>query len=133
MKNLIITSIIILLSLPVLAQNTLKLAVAGLSHGHVDWIFNRKDKGDVQLVGIYETNQELINRYAERYDIDRSLFFTDLDQMLDSVQPDAVSAFGASWNFLYSVFAGPSTSFNAYLRSGPNDTLNFKASSCTIL
>lgn len=95
MKNLIITSIIILLSLPVLAQNTLKLAVAGLSHGHVDWIFNRKDKGDVQLVGIYETNQELINRYAERYDIDRSLFFTDLDQMLDSVQPEAVSAFGA--------------------------------------
>lgn len=95
MKNLTITSIIILLSLPVLAQNTLKLAVAGLSHGHVDWIFNRKDKDDVQLVGIYETNQELINRYAERYDIDRSLFFTDLDQMLDSVQPEAVSAFGA--------------------------------------
>lgn len=95
MKNLIITSLTILLSLPVLAQNTLKLAVAGLSHGHVDWIFNRKDKDDVQLVGIYETNQELINRYAERYDIDRSLFFTDLDQMLDSVQPNAVSAFGA--------------------------------------
>lgn|SRR5690606_9582141 len=95
MKNLIITFLISLLSLPVLAQNTLKLAIAGLSHGHVDWVFNRKDKKDVELVGIYETNPELINRYAERYDIDRSLFFTDLDQMLDNVQPDAVSAFGA--------------------------------------
>ena len=95
MKNLIITFLISLLSLPDLAQNTLKLAIAGLSHGHVDWVFNRKDKKDVELVGIYETNPELINRYAERYDIDRSLFFTDLDQMLDNVQPDAVSAFGA--------------------------------------
>src|SRR5690606_40113742 len=79
MKNLIITFLISLLSLPVLAQNTLKLAIAGLSHGHVDWVFNRKDKKDVELVGIYETNPELINRYAERYDIDRDRKSTRLN------------------------------------------------------
>lgn len=95
MKNLITALIIVSFSLPTFAQQPLKLAIAGLSHGHVDWIFNRKDKSDVQLVGIYETNQKLIDRYAERYGIDKKLFFTDLNEMLDNVKPQAVSAFGA--------------------------------------
>lgn len=88
-------AIIMIMTLPVLAQKSMKLAIAGLSHGHVDWIFNRKDKKDVELVGIYETNPELIERYAKRYSLDRSLFFNDLGQMLDKVKPKAVSAFGA--------------------------------------
>lgn len=78
-----------------IAQAPLRLAIAGLSHGHVDWIFNRKDKNDVHLVGIYETNPELIERYARRYDIDNAIFFTDLSEMLDALKPDAVCAFGA--------------------------------------
>ncbi len=78
-----------------IAQAPLRLAIAGLSHGHVDWIFNRKEKNDVQLIGIYETNPELIERYAQRYDIDQSMFFTDLEEMLIKLKPDAVSAFGA--------------------------------------
>lgn len=76
------------------AKEPLKLAIAGLSHGHVDWIFNREDKGDVELVGIYETNTELIDRYVSRYQLDRTLIFTDLEEMLDQQHPDAVSAFG---------------------------------------
>lgn len=95
MKNFIAALIIILLSSPAFAQAPLKLAIAGLSHGHVDWIFNRQEKNDIQLVGIYETNQALIDRYAERYKIDRDLFFTDLSEMLNQVKPEAVSAFGA--------------------------------------
>lgn len=95
MRNFIIVLITVFLSLPAFAQKPIKLAIAGLSHGHVDWIFNRKEKNDVQLVGIYETNQKLIDRYVERYDVDRALFFTDLEEMLDEVKPNAVSAFGA--------------------------------------
>jgi len=79
----------------VLGQEPLRLAVAGLSHGHVDWIFNRKHKDDVKLVGIFETNPDLIDRYAKRYHIDKSLFFTDMESMLDQAKPDAVSAFGS--------------------------------------
>lgn len=76
-------------------ETPLKLAIAGLSHGHVDWIFNRKDKSDVALVGIYETNPALIERYTKQYHLDASLFFTNLSDMLDQLKPDAVSAFGA--------------------------------------
>jgi len=96
MKQFILCIVSILMGHQALqAQKPLRLAIAGLSHGHVDWIFNREDKGDVQLVGIYETNPKLIERYATRYGVDPSLFFNDLDQMLDQVKPQAVSAFGA--------------------------------------
>lgn len=81
--------------LPTCAQQPLKLAVAGLSHGHVDWIFNRGNKQDIEIVGIYERNAQLVARYAERYNLDRSLFFDDIENMLIETQPEAVSAFGA--------------------------------------
>jgi predicted dehydrogenase len=83
-----------LVSVPCFSQKPVRLAVAGLSHGHVGWVFNRKDKKDIELVGIYETNQELADRFAEKYKLDKSLFFTDLNKMLDQVKPEAVSAFG---------------------------------------
>src|SRR5690606_16601426 len=35
------------------------------------------------------------DHYAKRYQLDKALFFTDLEEMLDKLKPDAVSAFGA--------------------------------------
>lgn len=84
-----------LLSLSSMAQKPVKVAVAGLSHGHVGWIFNRKDKTDIQLVGIWETNPDLVKQFTERYKLDPKLFYSDLNKMLDEVKPEAVSAFGA--------------------------------------
>ncbi|MEC3880972.1 Gfo/Idh/MocA family protein [Parapedobacter sp. 10938] len=95
MKYILLGIVFSLFTQASIAQAPLRLAIAGLSHGHVDWIFNRKDKHDVQLVGIYETNPELIARYVQRYELDEAMFFTDLDAMLDTLKPDAVSAFGA--------------------------------------
>ena len=84
-----------LLSLSSMAQKPVKVAVAGLSHGHVGWIFNRKDKTDIQLVGIWETNPDLVKQFTERYKLDPKLFYSDLNKMLDETKPEAVSAFGA--------------------------------------
>ncbi len=94
MKTLTLSFIFIFFVFTVYSQEPLKVAVAGLSHGHVDWIFNRTEKKDVELVGIFETNPELVDRYAKRYHIDKSLFFSNLEEMLDTIKPDAVSAFG---------------------------------------
>jgi predicted dehydrogenase len=93
MKTLFLL-ISMLISLPAFAQKPMRLAIAGLSHGHVGWAFNRSDKTDTELVGIYETDQELVKRFAEKYKLDKKLFFNDLNEMLDEVKPDAVSAFG---------------------------------------
>lgn len=95
MKSIVFSFIIVLLSSRCFAQVPIKIAVAGLSHGHVDWIFNRTDKNDITLVGIYEPNPELVDRYAKRYNLAPNLFFNDLTEMLDKVKPEAVSAFGA--------------------------------------
>ncbi|KAA0991118.1 Gfo/Idh/MocA family protein [Dyadobacter aurulentus] len=84
-----------IMSIQAIAQAPVKVAVAGLTHGHVGWIFNRSDKKDIQLVGIYETNPELVNQFASKYKLDKKLFYSDLNKMLDETKPQAVSAFGA--------------------------------------
>ncbi|WP_153798076.1 Gfo/Idh/MocA family protein [Foetidibacter luteolus] len=72
-----------------------RVAVAGITHGHVPWILSKKDKKDVELVGVYETNSELAARYAKRYGYSESLIYSDLGKMLDAVKPEAVVAFGS--------------------------------------
>jgi predicted dehydrogenase len=78
----------------------LRLAVAGLTHGHVHGILGRPDRGDVEIVGIVETNHDLARRYAEHYGLAASLFFDDLATMLDRVRPEAVAAFGPTSDHL---------------------------------
>lgn len=95
MKSITLSCLLVLFVCSAFSQVPLKVAVAGLSHGHVDWIFNRSEKSDIELVGIFEVNPDLVERYAKRYNIDKSLFFSTLEDMLEQVKPDAVSAFGA--------------------------------------
>jgi predicted dehydrogenase len=84
-------------------QIPVRMAMVGLSHGHSPWIFNRKDKTDVDLVGIYEPNKELSANYSKRYGLDPKLFFTDLDKMLEETSPEAVLAFGSIFDHLEAV------------------------------
>lgn len=80
------------------AQSTtepVRLAVIGTKHTHVPWILNRKNKDYVQMVGIYEPNVELAQRYRKQYGLDSTLFYTDLAKMLDEVKPEAAVAFGS--------------------------------------
>jgi predicted dehydrogenase len=83
----------------------LRLAVAGITHGHVPWILGRKDKTDVTLVGIYEPNTELARRYAKKYNLNTNLFYGDLNKMLDAVKPEAVVAFGSIYEHMAAVEA----------------------------
>lgn len=79
----------------------LKLAVAGLTHDHVHWLFGRDNaENDVQIVGIYEPNKQLWQRYKDLYDLDQNLYYANLSAMLDDTQPEAVSAFGSTYNHL---------------------------------
>ena len=78
----------------------LRLAVAGITHGHAPWIFTRKDKTDVTLVGIYEPNIDLAQQYAKNYNLSKDLFYSDLNKMLDAVKPEAVVAFGSIYEHM---------------------------------
>jgi len=81
-------------------KDPVRIAIAGLSHDHVHWIFGRENPGDIKIAGIYESNPELQRRYASQYSLPDSLFYDDLLLMLDKVQPEAVSAFGPTFDHL---------------------------------
>lgn len=90
------------------AQETtelVRLAVVGTKHTHVPWILNRKNKGYVKLVGVYEPNRELAERYRKQYGLDSTLFYTDLTKMLDVVKPEAAVAFGSVYEHTAAVEA----------------------------
>jgi predicted dehydrogenase len=97
MKRLLL--FLLLSSLPALAQTAkpLRVAIAGLVHGHVDGFLSALKVHDgVELVGVYEPDAALAKSYAERFGLDRGLFFTNLGVMLDKTTPEAVSIFSST-------------------------------------
>ena len=78
----------------------LRLAVAGTSHGHSGWILGKKDTTFVVVHGIYERDHELVNSQIKRFGLSPSLFYSNLEQMLDKVKPEAVVAFGSIYDHL---------------------------------
>ena len=55
----------------------LRVGVIGLVHDHVNWILNRAKANDIEIVGIVEPNQTLVQRYAKRPGFDVSLVYRD--------------------------------------------------------
>jgi predicted dehydrogenase len=77
----------------------LRVAIAGLVHGHVVGFFqNSLHRPDIQLVGIAEPDQQLAARYAAQFGIDGYLLFTDLEDMLQKVHPQAVLAYTSTYD-----------------------------------
>ncbi len=72
----------------------LRLAIAGLVHGHVSG-FLRAAQGrkDVEIVGVFDPDAALLRKYAERYQLADSVLFTDLDSLIDRARPEAVASF----------------------------------------
>lgn len=77
-----------------------RVAVAGITHGHSGWILGRPPQNDITLVGVYESNAVLLQQSAGKYGINDKLLFGDLGKMLDAVKPEAVVAFGSIYDHL---------------------------------
>lgn len=77
------------------AQAPLKIGIAGLTHGHVGWAFDSQKKGDIEIVGIAESDAEVAKRYAEKYGFSLSKIYRTLPEMLEATRPVAVAAFGS--------------------------------------
>src|SRR6266699_795675 len=72
----------------------LRLAIAGLVHGHVTGFLRAAQaRQDVQIVGVFEPDAALRQKYAERYSLPASVLFDSLAAMLDRAKPEAVAAF----------------------------------------
>jgi predicted dehydrogenase len=87
--------------LPLLAagDQPLRLCIAGLVHGHVDgFLHAAAPRKDIQIAGIFDPDAALQRRYAQRYGLAESVFFTDLGTMLDRVKPEAVATFTSTFD-----------------------------------
>jgi len=85
--------ILFFLSAASFSQDLLKVAVVGLSHDHAHGIMKEYQQQKVILLGIVETDQNLIKRYQNAYDIPPDLFYTSLTELLQKKKPDAVLAY----------------------------------------
>ena len=78
-----------------------RLAVAGLSHGHAGWLRQLDTLGEyVELVGIAESDTVLVNRMADYLDFPRERIYPTLSALLAAEQVEAVAAFGSTYEHL---------------------------------
>jgi predicted dehydrogenase len=76
------------------SQPPLRLAIAGLVHGHVSgFLRGAQGRQDVEIVGIFDPDKALLQQYGQRYKVAETALFTDLATMLDRTKPEAVASF----------------------------------------
>ena len=72
----------------------LRVALAGLVHGHASGFFDQFQKRtDLQIVGIAEADRQLVAHFEKKYGLPANLFYSDLEEMLKNTHPQAVLAY----------------------------------------
>ena len=72
----------------------LRVALAGLVHGHASGFFDQfQHRDDLQVVGIAEADRRLAAQFAKSYGLAPGLFYSDLEEMLKATHPQAVLAY----------------------------------------
>jgi len=69
----------------------IRVAIVGLVHGHIKGFLSAlPQNANAVLVGIEEPDTALAAQYAADYHLDKKLFYTDVETMLNQQHPDAV-------------------------------------------
>ena len=77
----------------------LRVAIAGLVHGHAEGFLQANlRRPDIELVGIAEPDQKVAAKYAAQFHIDNALMFTSLEEMLEKTHPQAVLAYTSTYD-----------------------------------
>ncbi len=98
--TLVILFIFAITAIKAQTEKPIRLAVAGMTHGHISFILGRPDKGDFKLVGVFDKNTERTSELAEKYHYSKELIYHNLEEMLDKTKPEAVVAFGSIYDHL---------------------------------
>ena len=73
------------------AHPPLRVGIVGLVHGHVHGFLGASlHSPEIQIVGVAEPDSSLLSQAATRYGFERSMLFTDLEEMLAKTHPQAV-------------------------------------------
>ena len=105
MRTLILLLLVFLSSAQIAAAELLRVGVAGLTHDHVHAVLRRHQQGELQIVGIAESNRELAKKFSKRYGYSMDLVHGSLDEMLRKVKPQVISDYGSTFGHLKTVEA----------------------------
>src|SRR5580692_4999024 len=89
-------SLIIIMTAGSIAQSSpnhapLRVGIVGLVHGHVHGFLDQSQhSAEIEIVGVAESDRKLLDAAGTRYGFDRTILFTDLDEMLTKTHPQAV-------------------------------------------
>jgi predicted dehydrogenase len=77
----------------------LRVAIAGLVHGHADGFFSHSlNRSDIQIVAIAEPDRSLFDHYAAKFHLDPSLYRADLEEAIRSTHPQAVLGYTSTYD-----------------------------------
>lgn len=101
MKKSIITLLYLsLIIITAIGGEPVKIGIAGLSHSHVMPLLSNPNRENIEIVGIAESDTVLSNKYAQRFNIDKSIIYPSLEAMLDATKPEGVVAFTSIYEHL---------------------------------
>jgi len=93
--------LILLTTAMIFAQKEpMPIGVAGLTHGHVGWVFDANKRRTIKIIGIVEPNRDLAQRYMKQNGLSMDLVYDTLEEMLQAKKPEAVTAFGSIYEHL---------------------------------
>src|SRR5215467_928291 len=79
----------------------LRVAIAGLVHGHADGFFaHALERKDIQIVGIAEPDRALFDQYSGKFKLDPALYHAGLEELLRTVHPQAVLGYTSTLDHL---------------------------------
>ncbi|MGH8639564.1 MAG: Gfo/Idh/MocA family protein [Burkholderiales bacterium] len=77
----------------------LRLAIAGLVHGHVSgFLRGALARKDVEIVGVFDSDRDLLQKYATQFKLAGGTLFTDLPSLIDGAKPEAIAAFSNTYD-----------------------------------
>lgn len=102
-NRILLTMLVGLLSIPSFAQKSdspLRLAVAGVTHGHLWEVISRINRSDFTIVGVAEKDDRYLHNNDLTGRVSENLFYKDLGKMLDETRPEVVVAYGSIYDHL---------------------------------
>lgn len=79
-------------------QAPVRVAVVGVSHDHAYGFFPQlQGRMAVELVGVVETNQALVEIYARRFNLSSNLFYASLDELFAKTNAQVVATFTSTF------------------------------------
>src|SRR6202035_5900463 len=92
----------VVFAVPVLCaaeSEPLRVAIAGLVHGHVEGFFsNTAHRAEIHIVGVSDPDRSLFDRFAAEFKLDPALYHADLEEMLRTTKPQAVLVYSSTFD-----------------------------------